>query len=143
MADRIIAGLGGSAQGKKVALLGLTFKPNTDDMRDSPSLAIVPALQQAGATVRAYDPEGMDEAKRMLDDVVWCDTAYEGMGGADALVILTEWNQFRALDLARVKRLLRQPVIVDLRNIYEPADMVAAGFAYSSIGRASRAPVLA
>jgi len=143
MADKIIEACGGSVAGKTVAILGLTFKPNTDDMRDSPSLAIVPALQQAGATVRAYDPEGMDEAKRMLDDVVWCDTAYEGMGGADALVILTEWNQFRALDLARVKRLLRQPVIVDLRNIYEPADMVAAGFAYSSIGRASRAPVLA
>ena len=143
MADKVIQACGGSVKDKTLAILGLTFKPNTDDMRDSPSLAIVPALQQAGATVRAYDPEGMDEAKRMLDDVVWCDTAYEGMGGADALVILTEWNQFRALDLARVKRLLRQPVIVDLRNIYEPADMVAAGFAYSSIGRASRAPVLA
>jgi UDPglucose 6-dehydrogenase len=143
MADKIVEACGGSVAGKTVAVLGLTFKPNTDDMRDSPSLAIVPALQQAGATVRAYDPEGMEEAKRMLDDVVWCDTAYEGMGGADVLVILTEWNQFRALDLARVKRLLRQPVIVDLRNIYEPADMVAAGFAYTSIGRAARAPVLA
>jgi UDPglucose 6-dehydrogenase len=143
MADKIIEACGGSVAGKTIAVLGLTFKPNTDDMRDSPSLVIVPALQQAGATVRAYDPEGMEEAKRLLTDVVWCDTAYEGMGGADALVILTEWNQFRALDLARVKRLLRQPVLVDLRNIYEPADMIAAGFAYTSIGRAARAPVLA
>jgi UDPglucose 6-dehydrogenase len=141
MADKIIEACGGSVAGKTIAVLGLTFKPNTDDMRDSPSLVIVPALQQAGATVRAYDPEGMDEAKRLLDDVVWCDTAYEGMGGADALVILTEWNQFRALDLARVKRLLRAPVLIDLRNIYEPGDMTAAGFAYTSIGRATLAPV--
>jgi UDPglucose 6-dehydrogenase len=141
MADKIIEACGGSVAGKTIAVLGLTFKPNTDDMRDSPSLVIVPALQQAGATVRAYDPEGMEEAKRLLEDVVWCDTAYEGMGGADALVILTEWNQFRALDLARVKRLLRGPILIDLRNIYEPGDMIAAGFAYTSIGRASRVPV--
>jgi UDPglucose 6-dehydrogenase len=141
MADKIINACGGSVAGKTIAVLGLTFKPNTDDMRDSPSLVIVPALQKAGATVRAYDPEGMDEAKKMLSDVVWCDTAYECMGGADALAIVTEWNQFRALDLARVKKLLREPLLIDLRNIYEPDDMIAAGFAYTSIGRKSRVAV--
>jgi UDPglucose 6-dehydrogenase len=140
MAGKIIDALGGSVAGKTVAVLGLTFKPNTDDMRDSPSLEIVPALQQAGATVRAFDPEGMDEARRLLDDVVWCDTAYECMGGADALAIVTEWNEFRALDLVRVKRLMRQPVLVDLRNIYEAEAVTAAGFTYVCIGRPSRAP---
>jgi len=135
MAGKIIDALGGTVAGKTVAVLGLTFKPNTDDMRDSPSLEIVPALQRAGATVRAFDPEGMAEARKLLDDVVWCDTAYECMGGADALAILTEWNEFRALDLARVKRLMRQPVLIDLRNIYEPATVTAAGFTYVCIGR--------
>lgn len=137
MAEKIIAAAGGSVQGKTIAVLGLTFKPNTDDMRDSPSLAIVPALQKAGAIVRAFDPEGMHEAKKMLEDVVWCDTAYECMGGADLLTIITEWNEFRALDLKRVKRLLKNPVLVDLRNIYEPAQMAAEGFEYVSIGRPS------
>jgi len=137
MATKIIEAAGGSVAGKTIALLGLTFKPNTDDMRDSPSLDIVPLLQQAGATVRAYDPEGMHEAKKLLNDVVWCDTAYECMGGADALAIVTEWNQFRALDLERVKKLLKAPVLVDLRNIYEPAEMAAKGFHYVCIGRPS------
>ena len=140
MAGKIIDALGGSVVGKTVAVLGLTFKPNTDDMRESPSLEIVPALQKAGATVRAFDPEGMDEARKLLDDVVWCDTAYECMGGADALAIVTEWNEFRALDLARVKRLMRQPVLVDLRNIYEAEAMTAAGFSYVCIGRPSAGP---
>jgi UDPglucose 6-dehydrogenase len=138
MATKIIDALGGSVAGKTVAVLGLTFKPNTDDMRDSPSLEIVPALQKAGATVRAFDPEGMAEARKLLDDVVWCDTAYECMGGADALAIVTEWNEFRALDLARVKRLMRQPVLIDLRNIYEPDTVAAAGFTYVCIGRPAR-----
>jgi UDPglucose 6-dehydrogenase len=140
MAGRITAALGGSASGKTVALLGLTFKPNTDDMRDSASLDIVPALLAAGARVQVFDPEGMKEAKKLLGGpVVWCDSAYDAMNGADALVIVTEWNEFRSLDLDQVKRLLRQPVIVDLRNIYSPAEMSAAGFRYSCLGRPSNA----
>ncbi|HUC62810.1 MAG TPA: UDP-glucose/GDP-mannose dehydrogenase family protein [Alphaproteobacteria bacterium] len=135
MAEKVIQALGGSARGKRVAVLGLTFKPNTDDMRESPSLEIVPALQRAGADVRVYDPVGMDEAKKLLKDVVWCKNAYETMEGADALAIVTEWNEFRALDLARVKTLMKTPIVVDYRNIYEPDAMAAAGFAYSSIGR--------
>jgi UDPglucose 6-dehydrogenase len=135
MADRVIAALGGSAKGKTVAALGLTFKPNTDDMRDSPSLAILPALKEAGATVRCFDPEGMVEAKKLMPDLVYSHDAYDCMTGADALVIITEWNEFRGLDLRRVKQLLRQPAIVDLRNIYNTAEMVEAGFRYTSIGR--------
>ncbi len=135
MADKVRDAVGGSLAGKTVAVLGLTFKPNTDDMRDSPSLDIVPALIAMGATVRAFDPEGMDEAKQMLDDVVWCDTAYECMGGADALCLITEWNEFRSLDLNRVKRLMRSPVMIDLRNVYEPQTMQSAGFHYVCIGR--------
>jgi UDPglucose 6-dehydrogenase len=135
MADKVIAACGGSVKGKTVAVLGLTFKPNTDDMRESPSLDIVPALQAAGATVRAYDPAGMKEAKALLEDVVWCDDAYKAMTDADALVIVTEWNAFRALDLKRIKALLRTPVMIDLRNIYKPHEMIEAGFQYTSIGR--------
>ncbi len=139
MAQKIIAACGGDVKGKVIAVLGLTFKPNTDDMRDSPSLDIVPALVAAGATVRAYDPEGMDEARHMLSDVEWCKGAYETMDGADALAIITEWNEFRALDLDRVKDLLKAPVMVDLRNIYNPQDMADAGFEYTCIGRAKLA----
>ena len=135
MADKIIAACGGSVAGKTLAVLGLTFKPNTDDMREAPSLVIVPALQAAGASVRVFDPEGMDEARKQLENLIWCDSAYETMGGADALVILTEWNAFRALDLARCRQLLSQPLIVDLRNIYEPGEMARAGFDYHSVGR--------
>ena len=135
MADRITAALGGSVKGKTVAALGLTFKPNTDDMRDSPSLAILPALAKAGATVRAFDPEGMEEAKKLMPDLVYCRDAYDCMTGADAVAIITEWNEFRSLDFARMKQLLRQPNVVDLRNVYNPAEMVEAGFHYSSIGR--------
>ncbi len=135
MADRVLAALGGSAAGKTVAALGLTFKPNTDDMRDSPSLAILPALSKAGATVRAFDPEGMAEAKRLMPDLVYCKDAYDCMTGADVVTIITEWNEFRALDFARMKQLLRRPAIVDLRNVYNPAEMAAAGFSYTSIGR--------
>jgi UDPglucose 6-dehydrogenase len=143
MAERIIRACGGSVAGKTIAVLGLTFKPNTDDMRDSPSLTVVPALQAAGATIRAFDPEGMDEAKKLLDGVVFCANAYEAMDGAAAVVLVTEWNEFRALDLARVRSLLTSPTLIDLRNVYKPADMAEAGFYYFSIGRASVEPALA
>ena len=135
MADRIVAALGKEPKGCTVAVLGLTFKPNTDDMRDAASLEIIPALQHVGVTVRAFDPQGMEEARKMLPGVVWCDNAYEAMDGADALAVLTEWNEFRALDLARMKELLRRPVVVDLRNVYDPRGMNAAGFEYSGVGR--------
>lgn len=136
MADRIISAAGGSLKGKRVAVLGLTFKPNTDDMREAPSLDIIPVLLKAGATVCAYDPEGMDEAEKLLPGILWAQTPYEAMKGADLVTLLTEWNQFRALDLDQVKDLLKQPIIVDLRNVYNVKDMVEAGFDYFSIGRA-------
>tara|TARA_R100000005_G_scaffold96577_1_gene84757 strand:+ start:17974 stop:19281 length:1308 start_codon:yes stop_codon:yes gene_type:complete len=135
MAARVITACGGSVADKKIAILGLTFKPNTDDMRESPSLAIIPALAHAGAHIRAYDPEGMTEAAKLLDGIEFCDSSYATLEGADALVIITEWNEFRALDLKRVKALMRAPLIVDLRNIYDPHDMAINGFIYSSIGR--------
>jgi UDPglucose 6-dehydrogenase len=134
MADKIVEAFGG-VKDKTVAILGVTFKPNTDDMRDSPSLDIVPALQNAGATVRAFDPEGMSEAEKLLSGVKWTRNAYDAMTGADGVVILTEWNEFRALDLARSKALLKHPLMVDLRNIYTPREMRDAGFEYHSIGR--------
>ena len=135
MAMKVIAACGGTVRGKTIAILGLTFKPNTDDMRESPSLEIIPSLQTAGATVRVYDPEGMHEAEKLLTGAVFCKDAYDAMTGADAVAILTEWNQFRNLDLKRMKTLLKSPVMVDMRNIYVPADMAAAGFNYSCIGR--------
>ena len=135
MAARVIAACDGEVKGKTIAVLGLAFKPNTDDMRDAPSLDIVPALQQAGATVRAFDPEAMDEARKLMKGLQFCENAYQAMQGADAVVIVTEWNEFRALDLARMKRTMRRPVVVDLRNIYEPTRMLAAGFHYTSVGR--------
>jgi UDPglucose 6-dehydrogenase len=137
MADKIIQACGGTVAGKTLAVLGLTFKPNTDDMRDSPSLAILPALQRAGAHIRAFDPEGLAEAKKLMPDLTYCGNSYETMEGADALVLITEWNEFRALDLDRVKVLLKTPTVIDLRNIYKPTDMAAAGFFYFSVGRAS------
>jgi UDPglucose 6-dehydrogenase len=139
MAERIVQACGGSVADKTVAILGLTFKPNTDDMRDSPSLAIIPALVSAGAKIQAYDPEGMDEARKILSDINYCDDAYATMNGADVLVIVTEWNEFRSLDLDRAKDLLSQPVLVDLRNIYSPADVEKAGFSYHCIGRPKKA----
>jgi UDPglucose 6-dehydrogenase len=139
MAEKVVAACGGSVEGKTVAVLGLTFKPNTDDMRDSPSLDILPALQAAGARVVAYDPEGMHEARQMLPGVELAKDAYAAMDGADCLVIVTEWNQFRSLQLDRVKKLLKSPVVVDLRNVYSPADMKAAGFVYHSVGRPAAA----
>ncbi|WP_226019321.1 UDP-glucose/GDP-mannose dehydrogenase family protein [Novosphingobium sp. FKTRR1] len=135
MGRKVIHALGGDVRGKTVAVLGLTFKPNTDDMRDSPAIAVIQTLQDAGATIRAFDPEGMEQAAKVLTDVEYCNDAYSTMPDADALVIVTEWDAFRALDLKRVKDLLKQPVLVDLRNIY-PRDIVEAqGFAYSAVGR--------
>jgi UDPglucose 6-dehydrogenase len=135
MAQRVVAACGGSVEGKTIGVLGLTFKPNTDDMRESPSLDIVPALQAAGAAIQTYDPAGMDEARKVLSDVVWCSDAYDAMEGADAMVLVTEWNEFRSLDLEKAKSLMRNPVIVDLRNVYDGAALVDAGFSYSCIGR--------
>ena len=135
MADRIVSALGGDAVGKTVGILGLTFKPNTDDMRDSPSLDIVPALLAAGAVVQAFDPEGMEEAATLLPGIALKDGAYEVANGADVLVILTEWDQFRALDLGRIKTAMRAPRLVDLRNIYKREEIARYGFDYFSIGR--------
>ncbi len=135
MAQRAIRALGGDAKGKTIGILGVTFKPNTDDMRDAPSLDIIPALQEAGAVIHAYDPEGMKEAATMLQDVEWKDDAYAAASGADCLLIITEWNEFRALQVSRLKKALKNPIIVDLRNIYKPEDMEAAGFSYYSVGR--------
>ena len=136
MAGRVEAALGGDLTGKTVALLGLTFKPNTDDMRDSPALDLVPGLISRGAVVKAFDPEGMEEAAKMLTGLTFVEGPYEAIEGADAVVIVTEWDPFRALDLDRVKTLARGSVIVDLRNVYRPEDMRARGFDYHSIGRA-------
>ena len=135
LAQRVAKALGEPLTGRTVGILGLTFKPNTDDIREAPSLAIVPALQAQGARVRAFDPVGMDEARRTLKDVDFKDDPYAVARGADVLVIVTEWDQFRALDLDRIKSLMNQPVLVDLRNIYKPDDMLARGFAYTSVGR--------
>ena len=140
MIDKIVQACGGSVAGKTVAVLGVTFKPNTDDVRESPSLVILPGLMERGAEVRAFDPAGMDEGRRLLDGVAWCLDSYDAMAGADAVVILTEWNEFRALDLARARGLLKTPLIVDLRNIYDPGEVAAAGFRYVSVGRPAAAP---
>ena len=135
MASRVLAASGGDLRGKTVALLGLTFKPNTDDMRDAPSLDVAPQLIAMGARIQAFDPEGMDEARKLLPEVELRAGPYEAVEGADVLVILTEWDQFRALDLDRVKLLMRRPAVVDLRNIYRQEEMNARGFEYASIGR--------
>ena len=139
MAEKIVTACGGDVRGKTIAVLGLTFKPNTDDMRDSPSLVIVPALQEAGAAIRAFDPEGMAEAKKLLSGVTWCSSPYEATEGADAVTILTEWNEFRGLDIGRLKAAMKRKLIVDLRNIYSPAEMAAHGIDYVSVGRPSAA----
>ncbi len=135
MGRKVIQAMGGDATGKTVAVLGLTFKPNTDDMRDSPAISIVQALQDAGATVRAYDPEGMEAARAVLDNITYCDGPYAAMEGADAVVLVTEWDAFRALDLDRAKALLNAPVMVDLRNVYPRAELEAAGWSYTGVGR--------
>jgi UDPglucose 6-dehydrogenase len=137
MAGKVAKAIGAEdLTGKTIGVLGLTFKPNTDDMRDAPSLDIVPALQALGAKVQAFDPEGAKEATHMLPGVDFKTGVYDTVEGADALVLITEWDQFRALDLERVKTLLKTPVVVDLRNVYKPAEMVKHGFTYVSIGRA-------
>ncbi len=137
MGRKVLEALGGAenARGKKAALLGLTFKPNTDDMRDSPAIAVAQTLTDAGVIVSAYDPEGMEIAKPLMPDVIMCDNPYAAIEGAEVVAIVTEWDAFRALDLNRVKELVAAPVMVDLRNIYNPADMRSAGFTYASIGR--------
>ena len=138
MGRKVIEALGGieEARGKKVAMLGLTFKPNTDDMRDSPAIAIAQALIDAGVQVAAYDPEGMEVAKPLMPEVEMQPDSYSAIKGADAIAIVTEWDAFRALDFNRIKDLAKAPVLVDLRNIYDPAEVRAKGFAYSSVGRA-------
>jgi UDPglucose 6-dehydrogenase len=136
MGARIVAAAGGSVRGKVVAVLGLTFKPETDDMRDAPSIPIIGRLVEDGAAVRCFDPEGMDQARHVLPDgVVYCRDALDAAEGADILVVTTEWNEFRALAPERLKETMRGDLIVDLRNLYEPATMQAAGFHYRSIGR--------
>jgi UDPglucose 6-dehydrogenase len=136
MARKVVTALDGSVRGKTVAVLGLTFKPNTDDTRDSPAIPLITALTDLGAKVRGYDPAGMEQLKPLLPAVTYCDNAYSAAEGADAIVIATEWEQFRALDLTRLKRIMTQPVIVDLRNIYRLDEMKRAGFRYAAIGRA-------
>jgi UDPglucose 6-dehydrogenase len=136
MARKVAAACGGSLRGKTVAVLGLTFKPNTDDLREAPSIPLITALKDMGAKVRAYDPVGMANAHHEFPDVVFADGPYACADGADALVIVTEWEQFRALDLDRIKRSMKQPVLIDLRNVYRPDEMAQLGFVYDSIGRA-------
>jgi UDPglucose 6-dehydrogenase len=135
MIDKIVDALGGDVQGKTIGILGLAFKPETDDMRDSPTITVIKGLQQRGATIRAYDPQAMENAKTMLENVTYCADAYETVEGADAMVLATEWNEFRALNFERVKHALRQPNVIDLRNVYDPNRMAALGFNYKSVGR--------
>ncbi|HVV79382.1 MAG TPA: UDP-glucose/GDP-mannose dehydrogenase family protein [Pseudolabrys sp.] len=135
---RKVSALAGELRGKTVAVLGLTFKPNTDDMRESPSIPLITALQDMGASVRAYDPAGMQQARDVLAGVTFCDNEYECAKGASALVIVTEWEQFRALDFARLKKDMAEPVLVDLRNVYRPDEMARHGFRYESVGRGTK-----
>src|SRR5690349_7511990 len=135
MVERIVAAVGGSVAGKTVGVLGLTFKPNTDDMRDAPSLVILPELVKRGAKVQAHDPVGVEEAKKLMPELSYCGDAYDAVAGADVLVILTEWNSYRALDLKRIKGLMKAANIVDLRNIYRPDEVMQLGYRYASLGR--------
>ena len=135
MVEKVVEALDGDIDGRTIGVLGLSFKPETDDMRDAPSLDIIRGLEKRGAQIRAYDPQAMREASKLLPDLATCDDPYEACSGADALVLITEWNQFRMLDLERIRSLLRQPVVVDLRNIYEPEPMREAGFRYFCVGR--------
>jgi len=135
MARKVIAACKGDVRGKTIAILGLTFKPNTDDMREAPSISIVRALQDAGALIRAYDPEGMKAARKIFENVVYTDDAYEAAQGADALVIVTEWDVFRALDISRLAKIMKSPIMIDLRNIYRREDIEKHDFNYSSVGR--------
>ena len=139
MARKVITACGGSVRGKTIALLGLTFKPNTDDMREAPSLAVIRGLQDAGANVRAYDPAGMALARTLLDNVAFAEDAYRCAEGAHALVLVTEWEAFRALDLGRIRDLLVTPILVDLRNAYRADEVHRKGFSYTGIGRPAAA----
>jgi UDPglucose 6-dehydrogenase len=140
MARKVVGALGGDVRGKTIAILGLTFKPNTDDMREAPSISIIQALQDAGATIRAHDPEGMEAARPMLEDVTYAHSAYDAAEGASAVVIVTEWDAFRALDLRRLKSVMTTPLLVDLRNVYHAEHVMAEGFVYVSVGRPTEDP---
>jgi UDPglucose 6-dehydrogenase len=136
MVEKIIAANGGSVQGKTLAVLGLTFKPGTDDMREAASVVIVPELLSRGAFIRAYDPQGMKEAHKFFSgEIAWCEDAYDAMEDADGVIILTEWNEFRSMELKKAKSLLRKPLVIDLRNVYKRQDMQRLGFHYVSVGR--------
>ncbi len=138
MIDKITDAMGGDVRGSVIAVLGLAFKPETDDMRDSPAIPIIKGLQERGASVRAYDPQAMENSKSFFTDLTYCDDAYSTAEGADALVLATEWNEFRALNFDRIRKALRRPVLIDLRNVYDPQRMLAHGFAYTSVGRGER-----
>jgi UDPglucose 6-dehydrogenase len=138
MARKVANALGGNLRGKSIAVLGLAFKPDTDDMREAPSIPLITGLLDMGAKVRAFDPESMKEARRELPEIDYCNDAYACAEGADALVIVTEWVQFRALDLPRLKTIMKQPVVIDLRNVYRPEDMQELGFVYDSVGRGEK-----
>jgi UDPglucose 6-dehydrogenase len=139
MARKVSEALGGSLRGRRLAVLGLTFKPKTDDMREAPSLSLIQALQDLGGEVRAYDPAGLEQARKVLTKVEFCEDEYACAAGADAVIIVTEWEQFRALDLPRLKGIVREPVIVDLRNIYRPEEVCQHGFRYVGVGRGEAA----
>jgi UDPglucose 6-dehydrogenase len=135
MARKVVAACDGSVRGKTIAVLGLTFKPNTDDMRDSPAIAVVQALQDGGATICAFDPEGVEQAKLVLTDVDYATDPYECVAGADAAVLMTEWDAFRGLDMDRIAKAMAHAVLIDLRNVYRPDEMARRGIAYTSVGR--------
>jgi UDPglucose 6-dehydrogenase len=135
MGRKVLKTMGGDPRGKTVAILGLTFKPNTDDMREAPSLSIIRALQDAGCRIRAHDPEGEEQARQLLSDVFFADDAYEAATGADAVALVTEWDDYRRLDLKRLAGIMATPVFVDLRNVYQRAEVEAAGFTYEAVGR--------
>jgi UDPglucose 6-dehydrogenase len=135
MARKVANALGGSLRGKTIAVLGLTFKPDTDDMREAPSIPLVTSLLDMGAKVRGHDPVGIEQARRELPDIEYCDDPYACVAGADAMVVVTEWVQYRTLDLERLKREMARPVVIDLRNVYRPEEMAALGFTYESVGR--------
>ena len=140
MCSRIVAALGGSAEGRRVAILGVAFKADTDDVRESAALGLIPELRAKGASVAAYDPQAGPAGAARIPDVVWCKNAYAAVEGADAVVILTEWNEFRGLDLRKLAGLMARPVMIDLRNLYSPQDMARSPFVYHSLGRAVMLP---
>jgi UDPglucose 6-dehydrogenase len=142
MGAKIIAAAGGDVRGKTIGLLGLTFKPDTDDMREAPSIDIVRALKEAGARIRAFDPQGMETARTLLDDIEYAQDAYEVADGADCVVLVTKWNAFRSLDLSRMQTTMRNPILVDLHNVYRRGEVEAAGLIYTGIGSPAQTPPL-